>query len=274
MQMSAPEQSQSRRAYLQKLERRKHWVDAMRLLTLLLFFALWEILTRQGILNPFIFSSPSRILEILWMMSNNGELLRHVATSVVETVAGFFLGTFFGIWIAAALWWNPFLSDVSEPYLIVLNALPKTALGPIFIVCMGAGTGAIVAMTLAISLIVTILTVWNGFLQTDKGKIRLLRSMGAGRMQIFTKLVLPSNFITIVNAMKVNIGLSWVGAITGEFLVSKAGLGYLIVYGSQVFKMALVMASVLILAVFALVMQGGVILLERFVREHYGMEKE
>ena len=110
---------------------------------------------------------------------------------------------------------------------------------------MGAGTGSIIAMTLAISLIVTILNVLNGFLHTDREKVRLLRAMGAGRMQIFTKLVLPSNLATIVNVMKVNIGLSWVGVITGEFLVSKAGLGYLIVYGSQVFKMDLVMASVL-----------------------------
>lgn len=159
-----------------------------------------------------------------------------------------------------------------EPHLIVLNALPKTALGPVFIVCMGAGTGSIIAMTLAISLIVTILNVLHGFLQTDMGKVRLLRIFGAGKVQIFTKLVLPANLSAIVNVMKVNIGLSWVGVITGEFLVSKAGLGYLIVYGSQVFKMDLVMTSVLILAVFALIMHLAIVMLERSVRRHFDLK--
>ena len=158
---------------------------------------------------------------------------------------------------------------MTDPYLVVLNALPKTALGPIFIVCMGAGVGSIIAMTLAISLIVSILNILNGFNHTDVEKIKLMQTFGATRTQIFFKLVVPSNLSTIVNVLKINVGLSWVGVITGEFLVSKSGLGYLIVYGSQVFKMDLVMTSVVILAVCAIIMHICIVMLERFVRKKF-----
>lgn len=267
--MEPTKQSLLRKQYIDRQRKRKRSVFIGRVLILVAFFALWEILTTLDILDPFIFSSPRRIVHTVINLLQSGELARHVGTSVLETVCGFSIGTAAGIMIAVCLWWSPFTADVLEPHLIVLNSLPKTALGPVFIVLMGAGTGSIIAMTLAISLIVTILNVLNGFLHTDREKVRLLRAMGAGRMQIFTKLVLPSNLATIVNVMKVNIGLSWVGVITGEFLVSKAGLGYLIVYGSQVFKMDLVMASVLILAIFALIMHIGIVMLESFVRKRF-----
>ena len=154
-------------------------------------------------------------------------------------------------------------SKALEPYLVILNALPKIALGPVFIVWVGAGMGAIIIMTIAISLIVTILEVLNGFLSTDPEKIKLLQTLGANKFQILVKLVLPSNIGTVVNSLKVNVGLSWVGVIAGEFLVSRSGLGYLIVYGSQVFQMDLVMASVILLAAAATVMYQLVIMLEK-----------
>ena len=163
------------------------------------------------------------------------------------------------------------LFRILDPYLVVLNSLPKTALGPVFIVWIGAGPASIIAMTLAISLVVTILEVHNGFLSTDTGKLRLMQSLGASRRQILTKLVLPANFTTIINALKVNVGLSWVGVIMGEFLVSRAGLGYLIVYGSQVFKMDLVMATVLLLALAAAAMYQGILLLEKVLKKHLGV---
>ena len=169
------------------------------------------------------------------------------------------------------MWWWEDLSRVLDPYLVVLNALPKTALGPIFIVWMGAGTGAIVAMTLAISLIVTILNMYQGFRHTDEEKIRLLRSLGATRGQILRLLVFPANCATLLATLKVNVGLSWVGVIMGEFLVSRAGLGYLIVYGSQVFNMDLVMASVLLLAVAAVAMYYLVLAAEHYLDRLWGV---
>jgi len=160
-------------------------------------------------------------------------------------------------------WCFPFACDVAEPYLVVLHSLPKIALGPIFIVWLGAGPGAIVVITLSISLVVTILEVLHGFLHTDAEKIRLARTFGAGKKQILCKVVLPQNLPVIVNSLKVNVGMSWVGVIVGEFLVSRAGLGYLIVYGSQVFQLDLVMTSVLILAVVATLMYQAVSFAEK-----------
>ena len=167
--------------------------------------------------------------------------------------------------IAIILWWSDFISKVAEPYLVILNSLPKIALGPIFIVWIGAGPAAIIAMTLAISLIVTILEVLNGFLVIDKEKIKLVQTFGGTKLQVMTKVILPASLPTIINALKINVGLSWVGVIVGEFLVSKAGLGYLIVYGGQVFKLDLVMTSVLILCIAAALMYQGVVYLEKLL---------
>ena len=184
---------------------------------------------------------------------------------------GFLLGTLLGTLVAIGLWWSDFLSRVLEPYLVVLNALPKTALGPVFIVWIGAGTESIIAMTLAISIFVTILNMHVGFLSTDREKIRLMQTLGATRRQILHMLVIPANYTTLFNTLRVNVGLSWVGVIMGEFLVSKAGIGYLIVYGSQVFNMDLVMASVLLLAVAAVVMYQLVLWLEKWFKKRLGV---
>ena len=170
-----------------------------------------------------------------------------------------------GVIIAVILWWSPFISKVSEPFLVVLNSLPKVALGPIIIIWVGAGMPAIIVMALLISLIVSILNILNGLINTEEEKIKMAKTLNASKWQILTKIVLPSNFKTISNTLKVNIGLSLVGVISGEFLVSKGGLGYLIVYGGQVFKLDLVMTSVIILGIVAALMYEGVELLEKKV---------
>ena len=263
--------SSRRRAYLDAQRRRKRAVSAVRLSLVAGLFLLWEVAARQGWIDPFVVSSPSRMASTLAQLCRSGDLWLHLGTSLWETVAGFTLGTLCGALIAVLLWWSPFACRVLEPCLVVLNALPKTALGPVFIVWIGAGTESIIAMTLSISLIVTILDVLNGFLSTDAEKLLLLRAMGATRRQILFKLVIPSNFTTVINALKVNVGLSWVGVIMGEFLVSKAGLGYLIVYGSQVFKMDLVMSTVLLLGTAAAGMYQGILWLERGLKKHFGV---
>lgn len=263
--------SSRRLAYLRSRQRERTAVRSLQIFLLIFFLILWEVSARLGWIDAFIFSSPARVAKTIVGLNKNGGLWVHLGTSCVETVAGFLLGTLSGTLIAILLWWSRFLSRVLDPYLVVLNALPKTALGPIFIVWIGAGTASIVAMTLAISLIVTILNMLVGFLSTDEQKLRLLRSMGAGRGQILRKLVLPANFPALFNTLRVNVGLSWVGVIMGEFLVSKAGLGYLIVYGSQVFNMDLVMASVLILAAAAVVMYQIVLWLEKFLKKRLGV---
>lgn len=260
-----------RRAYLRRRRRSRTAVTGLRVGLLLALFLGWEAAARLGWIDAFIVSSPSRMAATLMNLYRSGDLFLHIGTSVAETVIGFLLGTLAGTGVAILLWWSPFLARVLDPYLVVLNALPKTALGPIFIVWIGAGPASIIAMTLAISIIVTILDMHNGFLDTDPEKIRLMRTLGASRSQILRKLVLPANFTTLINALKVNVGLSWVGVIMGEFLVSKAGLGYLIVYGSQVFKMDLVMTTVLLLAAAAALMYQGILWLEAVLKKYMGV---
>lgn len=228
------------------------------------FFALWEILADIGIIDSFIMSSPSRIINTILNLTTNG-LLHHLGVTLYETLTGFIVGILLGMILATVLWWSPTASRIFEPILVVLNSLPKIALGPVIIIWVGAGTGAIIFMAIAISLIVTVLELQNGFRSTDPSLIRMAQTFSASRRQIFMYIVFPSNLHTLFNSMKINIGLSLVGVIAGEFLVSKAGLGYLIVYGGQVFQLDLVMSSVIILAIVAAVLYYVVVLLEKFI---------
>lgn len=269
--MSNPAPSAQRLAYLRSRKRRKTAIRLLQLFLLVFFLGLWELSARLGWIDAFVVSSPTRVISTLGNLSQSGGLWVHIGTSCLETVVGFTLGTLLGTLIAILLWWSDFVSRILDPYLVVLNALPKTALGPIFIVWIGAGTASIIVMTLAISIIVTILNMHIGFLSTDQNKIQLMRTLGATRGQILWMLVFPANYATLFNTLKVNVGLSWVGVIMGEFLVSKAGLGYLIVYGSQVFNMDLVMTSVLLLAVAAVVMYQCILWLEKFFEKHLGV---
>ncbi len=266
-----PELSNERRQWLRSQSVRQRRIRLTRLCLIGGFFLLWELGVRYGSVDAFIFSSPGRMGATAWNMAQSGELWRHLGVSIAETVAGFLLGTALGTLIAVVLWWSEFARAVWEPILIVLNALPKTALGPIFIVWMGAGMGSIIAMTLAISLIVTVLSVLEGFLSTDAEQLQLMATLGASRFQTLTRLVIPANLSTLMNALKVNVGLSWVGAIMGEFLVSRAGLGYLIVYGSQVFRMDLVMTTVVLLGISAAGMYRLILILEAQLKKHFGV---
>ena len=263
-QTAAPPVSRERAAYLQKRKRKKYMIRTVQVSVVIILLALWEILADIGVIDSFIMSQPSRMVKTLLHLSENG-LLTHLGVTCAETLVGFLLGTMLGVGLAVLLWWSKTLSCICEPYLVVLNALPKIALGPVFIVWVGAGVQAIIVMALAISLIVTVLEMLNGFLSTDEETITMVRTFGADRRQVFTKVVMPSNLHTLFHSMKVNIGLSLVGVIAGEFLVSKAGLGYLIVYGGQVFKLDLVMTSVVILAVVAALLYQSVVIAERAV---------
>lgn len=253
--------SEERRKYLRKQKLEKILVLGSQILVLVTFLGLWEFLANKGIIDSFITSSPSRIFKTFANFTSNN-LLLHIKVTIYETMLGFGIGIILGLVIAIILWWSDFLSKVFEPYLVVLNSLPKVALGPIIIIWVGAGTKAIIVMAIAISLIVTILDILNGFLNTDKELIKMAKTFNASKFQILTKIVIPANASTFINSLKINIGLSLVGVISGEFLISKAGLGYLITYGGQVFKLDLVMSSIIVLGLFAGLMYGAVTLLE------------
>lgn len=258
--------SKDRRVYLRKQRMNKIAILTVQILIVVGFIALWEILANIGIIDSFIASQPSRILKTFMNLSNN-DLLTHLGVTCFETIVGFGLGAILGIFIAIILWWSNFISKVADPFLVVLNSLPKIALGPVIIIWVGAGMGAIIVMALAISLIVSVLEILNGFLNTDKELLKMAKTFNASKMQVLTKIVIPANISTFINSLKVNIGLSLVGVISGEFLVSKAGLGYLIVYGGQVFQLDLVMTSVIILSIVAAIMYQGVVILGKLVQK-------
>ena len=262
MKKDKPILSEERKKYLKKIKIRKVEILITQIAIVIIFITLWEVLANAGKIDSFITSQPSRILQTFLNLSSN-DLLEHLKITCIETLVGFGLGSILGFIIAIILWWSPFISKVSEPFLVILNSLPKVALGPVIIIWVGAGMPAIIVMALAISLIVTILDILNGFINTDKEKIKMAKTFNANKFQILTKIIIPSNIPTFFNTLKVNIGLSLVGVISGELLISKGGLGYLIVYGGQVFQLDLVMTSVIILAIVAAVMYESIVLLEK-----------
>ncbi len=239
------------------------FVNAMRVAILFIVLLAWELLAKYEIIDSFLMSSPSRVVKTIKNLIKANNLWPHVGITLYETFAGFIIATALGTLIAIALWWSSNLRKISEPYLIVLNSLPKIALGPIIIVWFGSGVKSIIFMAIIITIIVTIITMQNAFLKTDNGKIMLLKSMGANKLQILTKLVIPSSLGSFISCLKINVGMAWIGSIMGEYLTSRKGIGYLIVYGGQVFKLDLVMASTIILCILAGVMYALVALLEK-----------
>ncbi len=266
-----PASKSPRNAYLAKRRNDKIITLVLQIGLLVTVLGFWELAAQLGWIDSFIMSSPSRILKTLSSMDPK-ELFKHIGYTLGECVVGFLVASLLGVIIAVVLWRFTRLRRVLEPYIVVLNALPKIALGPIIIIWVGAGAQAIIVMTVLICIIVTIISVLNGFMSVDEGKLLLMRSMGASNFQILTKLIFPANVPALVNMLKINVGLAWVGTIMGEYLVSTAGLGYLIIYGSQVFKMDLVMASTAVLCLLATAMYLGVAAIERITKRRFHVE--
>ncbi|GAB1154032.1 ABC transporter permease [Paenibacillus illinoisensis] len=249
--------------HLKQVAEWRRKVLAVQLSLLVCMFLLWELAGRLRWIDVLLFSYPSKVFAQIGKDIASGELWIHVAVTVGETAVGFLLGTLVGTLLAVLIWWSPFLSKVLDPYMVVFNSMPKVALGPIFIVMFGAGFTAIVMTTLSITVIITTLVVYNSFNEVDSNYIKVIRTFGGDRSEIFTKVVLPASFPAIVSTLKVNVGMAWVGVIVGEFLVAKQGLGYLIIYGFQVFNFTLVLSSLLIIAGVATAMYQLVVYVER-----------
>ncbi len=220
------------------------------------FIILWEFSTRMEWLNSFIFSSPTRVIKTVVEMSRDGTLFYHTGITLLETFVSFALVILIGLIIAILLWWNDNIAKVFEPYLVILNSLPKTALAPIFIVWLGNNMKTIIVAAVSVAVFSSIITLYSNFQMVEEDKLKLIYTFGGTKKDILFKVILPSNLPTILSVMKVNIGLSLVGVIIGEFLAAKAGLGYLIVYGSQVFKLDWVIMSIVILCIVATGLYG------------------
>lgn len=251
--------------FLKKLNRDKFVIISGRIAVFILLFAVWELFTRIGVMDPFITSSPSRMAKMLVELFQGGNIIRHSAITLYETILAFSISMIVGLGIAILLYSCEKTRKILEPYLIILNSLPKIALGPLIIVWVGAGTKAIVLMGFLICIVITIVSLLNSFISVPQSKILLMKTMGATKTQILTKLILPHCFPEIISVLKINVGMSWVGTIMGEYLVSKEGLGYLIVYGGYIFKLDLVMTAIMILCILAGLMYFCVASIEKRV---------
>lgn len=257
------------RKYLKKKSIYKTTVILLQLSILIVIVGLWELLARIGVIDTFILSCPSRIIKTISDLYVSASLFYHIATTLGEALIGFVIATLGGYIIAILLWSNDFLRKVLDPYIVVLNSLPKIALGPIIIIWVGVGTPAIITMDILIMIVISIITMLNAFRQTDESKIMLLKSMGATKIQILLKLIIPNTLPEFISLLKINVGLTWVGTIMGEYLVSRAGLGYLIIYGSQVFNLDLVMTGTILLCILATLMYFVVLFIEKLVNKRY-----
>ena len=255
--------SDEHKLYLKKIKTRNILVRLCQVAIIMFFIILWQFLADYKLINTFISSSPKLVVNTIISLYNEGNLFKHIWITIYETIISFSLGTIIGTVIATILWWNNFLAKVLDPYLTILNSLPKVALGPIIIIWAGAGMNSIILMALLISTIITIINVYQGFIETDPLKIKLLQSFKASKKQIYTKLIIPSSFSNIISALKINVSMSLIGVIMGEFLVSKEGIGYLIMYGSQVFNLNLVITGIFILCIVSAVMYYLVYYLEK-----------
>ena len=246
--------SYEHRVYLSKLKRDKVIVTVLRILILFVLLLIWEVLARYNLINSFLSSSPVLVLKTTFSLIKENNLIIHIWYTLYETIISFLIASIVGLLIASLFWTNKRIARVFDPYLTVLNSLPKVSLGPLLIIWVGANAGSIIVMAILISVFTTIINMYNAFNQTDKSKILLLKSFNASKMQIFMKLVFPDNIKTLMNTLKINISLSLIGVIMGELLVSKKGLGYLITYGSQVFNLNLVITSIFILGIISYIL--------------------
>lgn len=250
--------------FLRKRKRRKIFIISIQITIIVLFIVIWQLLADLKIINTFLFSSPKDIVNTLINLSSNN-LLDHIWVTLYETIISFLIASIVGLAIACTLWLNKTIADIVDPFLTVLNSLPKVALGPLIIIWVGASTNSIIVMALMISLIISIINIYNSFQKTEENYITLLKCFKANKMQILTKVVIPHNLENIFNTFKINISMSLIGVIMGELLVSKKGLGYLIMYGSQVFNINLVITSVFILGVLSYLIYYILLKIEKII---------
>ena len=250
--MKMPEISRQQKQYLARQKKEKNIILAARTLLFVLFMGLWEISSDLGWIDSFIFSSPSLIAETFLSMCRDQSLFAHIAVTLAETLVSFFFVVILGVGTAVLLWCSRRIARILEPCLVVLNSLPKSALAPLLIVWLGATSKTIIIAGMSVAIFGSILNLYTAFINVDQEKIKLIYTLHGNRRHALTKVVLPSSVPAIISNMKVNIGLSLVGVVIGEFLAARRGLGYLIIYGSQVLQLDMLITSILLLCIIAM----------------------
>jgi len=258
--------SDEHKKYLKKLKKEKFIITFFKIFIIVFLLILWELLARFDVINTFLMSSPSKVIITTIDLFKNYDLISHIFITSYETILSFSLASLIGLLVASIFWINEPLAKIFDPYLTVLNSLPKVSLGPLIIIWMGANTSSIILMAILIEVFTTIISLYNAFLKTDYYKILLFKSLNATKFQIFTKLVFRGNLPTLINTLKINVSLSLIGVIMGELLVSKKGLGYLINFGSQTFNLNLVITSIFILGILSYIFYMVIDKLNKYIK--------
>lgn len=262
------ELSQSQLRYLSRHRRHRRIVRVSRIAILLSFLFLWEFAANVGLIDSFIFSSPSRIALCFIEMTADGSIFRHIGITLYETLVSFFLVILFSILAAVLLWLFGRLSEILDPYLVVLNSLPKSALAPLLIVWLGANQTTIIVAGMSVAIFGSILNLYASFMTVEPEKLTLIYTLHGNRFHALTKVVIPGSIPAIISTMKVNIGLCLVGVVIGEFIGGREGLGYLIIYGSQVFKLDWLLMSICILCAIAMLLYSLINAVEKWYLKH------
>ncbi len=257
--------------FVRKHRRHHHEIASWRTILFVLFLALWEISADLKWIDSFFFSSPGRVVKCFVEQMKSNSMLAHIGVTLFETLFSFLLVICASLLVATLLWYSPKLSEILEPYLVVLNSLPKSALAPLFIVWLGTGTRTIIVAGMSVAVFGSVISFYTGFRQVDTEKITLIYTLGGSRRDAFSKVVLPGSVPILLSTAKVNIGLALVGVIIGEFLAARRGLGYLIIYGSQVFQLDMVITSIIVLCIIALVFYKSIQVIEHQIRIRFKM---
>lgn len=258
-------------AFVRQHRKHHHQITFWRILLFVLFLALWEISADLGKIDSFFFSSPSRVVLCFAEQIRNNSMLAHIGVTLFETITSFLLVLLCSLLAATLLWCSPKLSEIFEPYLVVLNSLPKSALAPLFIVWLGTGTRTIIVAGMSVAVFGSVISLFTGFRQVDGEKVTLIYTLGGNKWDAFFKVILPGSVPILLSTAKVNIGLALVGVIIGEFLAARRGLGYLIIYGSQVFRLDMVITSIIILCVIALLFYKSIQVIEHQLKIRFKM---
>ena len=257
--------------FVKNHKRHHHEISTWRFVLFIAFLALWEISANAGWIDSFFFSSPSRVVLCFADQLRNNSMLSHIGVTLYETLLSFLLVLILSLLVSTLLWYSSKLSEILEPYLVVLNSLPKSALAPLFIVWLGTGATTIIVAGMSVALFGSIISFYTGFRQVDSEKITLIYTLGGKKRDAFFKVVLPGSVPILLSTAKVNIGLALVGVIIGEFLAARRGLGYLIIYGSQVFRLNMVITSIIVLCVIALCFYKSIQVIEHQIKKRFRM---
>ena len=260
--------SDERKIYLKRIKRNNIIINVIRCLLFILLLVIWELLSNFKLIDVFMFSSPSRIFNTIINLYKDNNLFIHIFTTFYEIIISFILGSIIGFIISCILYLNKTLNKILDPYLTILNSLPKVALGPLIIILFGANTKSIIIMALLISSIVSIMNMISMFNNTDESRIKIVKSMGANKYDILFRVVIPSNYYEFIDSSKITISLVFIGVIMGEYLVSKKGIGYLINYGSQILNMNLVLSGIFLLIILTIFLYSLINLIDLLFKRY------